>query len=100
MLKYEHKRQMKKGTLVKAPVAKFRNKRFTAKGMRNDVTLFQSETFKREGSRGFSQIVKLLNEMESDWVKSQKEHHKEKILQKIKKGQSQSRYTTKCLNAC
>ena len=83
----------------RAPVAKFRNKNFTAKGIRNDVTLFQSETFKTENKKGFQQIVKLLNEMEGKWVKSQKEFHTERILEKIKKGESQSKYTTKTVNS-
>ena len=48
----------------RAPVAKFRNKKFTAKGIRNDCTLFQSDAVKREESKGFIAIVKLLNSME------------------------------------
>ena len=84
----------------RAPVAKFRNKKFTAKGIRNDVTLFQSETFKNEQSKGFIAIVKLLNNMEKDWVDKQKEFHKLKILEKIEKGKNQSRYTVKCLQLC
>ena len=59
--------------LVRAPVAKFRNKKFTAKGIINDVTLFQSATFKNGQSKGFTSIVKLLNDMEKDWVDEQKE---------------------------
>ena len=43
--------------LVRAPVAKFRNKKFTAKGIINDVTLFQSATFKNGQSKGFTFIV-------------------------------------------
>ena len=84
----------------RAPVAKFRNKKFTAKGIRNDVTLFQSDTFDNEFNRGFMKVVKLLNEMESNWMNSQKEFHKSKILEKIKKGENQSKYTHKCLMLC
>ena len=35
----------------RASVAKFRNKKFTAKGIRIDCTLFQSDTFKRGGEQ-------------------------------------------------
>ena len=84
----------------RAPVAKFRNKRFTAKGIRNDVTLFQSETLKNEQSKGFISIVKLLNSMEKDWVGEQKELQKLKILEKIERGKQSSQYTQKCLQQC
>ena len=83
-----------------AHVANFRNKKFTAKGIRNDVTLFLSATFQNESSQGFNSIVKLLNDMEKDWVDEQKQFHKLKILEKIEKGKNQSRYTQKCLQLC
>ena len=81
----------------RAPVANFCNKKFTAKGIRNDVTLFQSATLQNELSKGFNSIVKLLNDIEKDWVDEQKQFHKLKILDKIEKGKNQSRYTQKCL---
>ena len=84
----------------RAPVAKFRNKTFTAKGIRNDVTLYQSATFKNEQSKGFISIVRLLNDMEKDWVDEQKQFHQLKILEKIEKGKNQSMYTQKCLQQC
>ena len=37
----------------RAPVAKFCNKKFTTKGIRNDATLFQSATFKNEAKVHF-----------------------------------------------
>ena len=84
----------------RAPVAKFRNKKFTGKGIRNNVVLFQSDTFESENSKEFVRVVKLLNEMEHDWVISQGELHKAKILEKIKKGEQQSRLTLKRLKLC
>ena len=68
------------------PVAKFINKNVTTKGIRNDVTLFQSATFKSEISKRFLSIVKLLNDLETDWVDKQKQFYQLKILEKIKKG--------------
>ena len=47
----------------KAPVAKFFNKKYTAKGIQNDMTLFQSKTFQNAPSKIFHSIVKLLSEM-------------------------------------
>ena len=84
----------------RAPVVKFRNKKFTAEGIRNDVTLYQSATFKNEQSKGFISIVRLLNDMEKDWVDEQKQFHQLKILEKIEKGKNQSMYTQKCLQQC
>ena len=84
----------------RAPLAKFRNKKFTAKGIRNDCTLHHSETFHNVTINGFSTIVKLLNNMEKDWTSEQKTLHKKKILEKIEKGRQQSMYTDKCLQLC
>ena len=41
----------------KVLVAKFRKKKFTAKDIRNDMTLFQSETFQNAPSKNFHSIV-------------------------------------------
>ena len=84
----------------RAPVAKFRNKKFTAKGIRNDVTLFKLATFKNEQSKGFTYIIKLLNDMEKDWVDEQKQFQQSKIWDKIEKGKNQSMYMQKCLQQC
>lgn len=84
----------------RAPLAKFRNKKFTAKGIRNDCTLHQSETFHSAPFNGFSTIVKLLNNMEKDWTAEQKTLHTQKLLEKIEKGRKQSIYTHKCLQMC
>lgn len=51
-------------------------------------------------SKGFISIVRLLNEMEKDWIDEQKQFHQLKILEKIEKGKNQSMYTQKCLQQC
>ena len=84
----------------RAPVAKFRNKKFTAKAIRNDCTLYQSQTFSCTPTRGFNSIVMLLNDMEKEWVGEQKQLQVMKILEKIEKGKKQSKYTLKCLQLC
>ena len=50
----------------RAPIAKFHNKKFTVKVIRNDITLFQSATFKNEQSKRLTSIVKLLSVMYKD----------------------------------
>ena len=42
----------------RAPVAKFRNKRFTAKGIQNSCTLLLSQAFRNEAGKGFNKVVK------------------------------------------
>ena len=84
----------------RAPVAKFCNKKFMAKGIRNDVTWFKLATFKNEQSKGFTYIIKLLNDMEKDWVDEQKQFQQSKIWDKIEKGKNQSMYMQKCLQQC
>ena len=84
----------------RAPLAKYRNKKFTAKGIRNDCTLYHSETFHNEPSKSFSVIVKLLNSMEKDWVGEQKELHKLKMLEKIEKGRKQMTFVDSNLQLC
>ena len=84
----------------RAPLAKFRNKKFTAKGIRNDCTLHKSDTFHNVQIKGFNTIVKLLNNMEKEWTDEQKTLHRNKILEKIEKGRQQSVYTDKCLQLC
>ena len=56
----------------RAAVAKFRNQRFTAKGIRNDCTLLISDSFQCKAEKSFNNVVKLLNEMEQRWVEDQK----------------------------
>ena len=84
----------------RAPLAKFRNKKFTAKGIRNDCTLHQTKTFESLPFSSFPTIVKHLNDMEKNWTAEQKVLHTNKILEKIEKGKQQSVYTDKCLQQC
>ena len=84
----------------KAPVAKFCNKKFTAKGIRNDMTLFQSKTFQNAPSKNFHSIVKLLSNMDMKMIDTQKQFQTATILEKIEKGKNQSKYTQKCLQLC
>jgi hypothetical protein len=84
----------------RAAVAKFRNKNFTAKGIRNDCTLLLSQSFRKDAGKGFHGIVKLLNEMEKEWYNEQKQLHNIRIGEKIEKGKKSSQYTQKCLQLC
>ena len=56
----------------RAAVAKFRNKRFTAKGTSNYCTLLISNSFQTKNEKKFNKVVKFLNEMELKWVAEQK----------------------------
>ena len=56
----------------RAPVAKFRNKKFSAKAIRNDCTLHQSQTFKYPPTKGFNSVVSLLNDMEKNGLVNRK----------------------------
>ena len=60
----------------KPPVA------FAGKGIRNDVTLFQSKTFQNVPRKNFYSIVKLLSDMEMKWVDTQKQFQRAKMLEK------------------
>ena len=55
-----------------AAVAKYRNKRFTAKGIRNDCTLLISDAFQTKNEKKFNKVVKFLNEMVQRRVAEQK----------------------------
>ena len=82
------------------PVAKFRNKKFTAKAIRNDLMLYQSTTFSNTPDKNLQAVAKLLNEMEKKWSAEQKQLHKLKILEKLDKAKNQAEYTLKLLRLC
>ena len=84
----------------RAPVAKYRNKNFTAKGIRNDCTLLLSSAFHKDTGKGFNAVVKVLNDMESKWYNEQKQLLHIRIAEKIEKGKKKSQYTLKCLQLC
>ena len=67
--------------------------------MRNDCTIYQSDTFNNKPLAGLSSIVKLLNNMETAWTAGKKRLKQNKILKKIEKGRMQSLYIYKCLQA-
>ena len=69
----------------------------TAKGIRNDVTLLQSQVFQSDGEKQMKTVVKLLNEMEMNWIHGQMQLQSEKILQKLEKAKKRNQYTYKCL---
>ena len=56
----------------RAAVAKLRNQRFTAKGIRNDCRLLISGSFQSKPEKIFNKVVELLNEMEQRWAEDQK----------------------------
>ena len=69
----------------RAAVAKFRNQRFTAKGVRNDCTLLISDSFQTKHEKKFNKVVQFLNEMEQRWVADQKNLKLKQINKKIEK---------------
>ena len=79
----------------RAPVAKFRTKKFTAKVICNDVTLPQSNTFTNKPDKQHQRTVKILNEMELKWSAEQKELHKLKFMENLDKAKNQAQYTRK-----
>ena len=64
-----------------AVVAKFRNKQFIGKGIRNDIVLFQSSQLVVDSIT--KKINKVLNNREKNWNVDQKTLQKERILRKI-----------------
>ena len=81
-------------------MAKFRNKRFTAKGIRNDCTLLISDAFQTKNEKKFNKVVKFLNEMELKWVAEQKKLKLKQIKEKIEKGKKRDQYVQKRLKLC
>ena len=55
----------------RAAVAKLRNQRFTAKGIRNDCTLLISDSFQTKHEKK-NKVFQFLNEMKQRWVAEQK----------------------------
>ena len=79
-------------------LAKFRNKKFTAKGICNDIVLFQS--FQSVVDSITKKTNKVLNDREKNWKVDQKTLQKEKIQQKINEHSKEGKYITKLLQAC
>ena len=80
----------------KAVAAKSRNHKFKAKHIRNDRTFYQSSVSNIPDQK-VSAILKILNAREKEWDSKQRELHENKIIEKLKKANNQSIYTTKLL---
>ena len=80
----------------KAVAAKSRNHKFKATSIRNDMTLYQSSVSNIPDQK-VSVILKILNAREKEWDSKQRELHENKIIEKLKKANNQSIYTTKLL---
>ena len=68
----------------KAVTAKSRNHKFKAKHIRNDRTFYQSSVSNIPDQK-VSEILKILNAQEKEWDSKQRELHKNKIIEKLKK---------------
>ena len=80
----------------KAVTAKSSNHKFKAKSIRNDMTIYQSSVSNIPDQK-VSAILKILNAREKEWDSKQRELHENKIIEKLKKANNQSIYTTKLL---
>ena len=80
-------------------MAKYRNHKFKAKSIRNDIVLHHS-SFKNTPDHHLKLIVKILDKRECMWNKDQKKLHQKKILEKLEKAKKQSFYTDKLLTQC
>ena len=81
-----------------AVVAKFRNKNFTAKGIRNDIVLLQSSQSTVDSLT--TKIHKVLTDREHYWSIEQKQLQKLRIERKVNEAKKDQDYTTKLLQAC
>ena len=80
----------------KAVTAKSSNHKFKAKSIRNDMTIYQSSVSNIPDQK-VSAILKILNAREKECDSKQRELHENKIIEKLKKANNQSIYTTKLL---
>ena len=80
-------------------MAKSRNYKFKAKGIRNDVVLHKS-SFETSPDHIMRTMVKLLNKREDDWTQEQRRLQKLKIEQKMELAKKQSLYVNKLLRDC
>lgn len=78
-----------------AEVAKFRNNKFKGKGIRNDMTLFQSKIGKVQTIA--RRVTKVLENREKVWNDNQKQLLVERIKQKLEKTIKQKDYSKKLL---
>ena len=81
-----------------AKVAKSRNRKFTAKGIRDSMVLFKSDNVKVD--RLTKEITKLLSHHERKWTKEQKQKLKERIQLKLAKGRKAKDYSKRLQQEC
>ena len=79
-------------------VARFRNRKFSAKGIRNDMILFKSK--KGEVQNIIRKDANVLNTREKQWNEKQKELSTIRIKEKIQKAVRQKDYVRKLLETC
>ena len=82
----------------RATVAKYRNKFFTAQGIRDDMVLVSSEQSTVQSTT--RKINRILKKKESEWTDKQKKLRTLRIQKKMAESQSQLSYTKKLLQAC
>ena len=83
----------------KSQVAKFRNNKFKAKGIRNDLVLHNS-AFINSPTHFLKKISAILNEREKNWSEKQALLNKSKIEEKMKKAKKHSNYVYRLLVSC
>ena len=79
-------------------VAKFRNNKFSAKGIRNDMTFYKSG--KGEVQNITRKIRKVLEDRENEWNISQRKLLSIRIKAKLEKSEKQKDYSKKLLQTC
>ena len=79
-------------------VARFRNRKCSAKGIRNDMTLFKSK--KGEVQNVIRKVANVLNTREKQWNEKQKELSTILIKEKMEKAVRQRDYVRKLLETC
>ena len=83
----------------RSAVAKYRNFRFKAKSIRNDIVLHQS-SFENTPDKVIKMVAANLNKGEKIWTDEQMIIHKQKIEEKLKQAEKQGQYTNKLLGQC
>ena len=90
-------RDFSKGSRL-SEVAGFRNRKFSAKGIRNDMTLFKSR--KGEVQNIIRKVANVLNTRKKQWNEKQKELSAIRMKEKMQKAVRQKDYVRKLLETC
>ena len=83
----------------KSKVAKSKNCKFKAKGIRNEVVRLKS-SFSVTPNHPMKKMATLLNKIEDEWSAQQKTKLKEKLKEKMEMVKKQSQYVNKLLSQC